>query len=193
MKGKLLDIEIVLPSTTRYVPETYYSLLTSIVKRGGNPWTVGDLRILFDELKDVRIVTDKGYLVFKYEDEEIRFDFFSGYAYNTASVPDIIKFAKDNDDFDMMIMSLPHDGLYVGKQMSKQEADRLFVDGIEYFHDKKDSDGIFGILEDLKENTIECAIEFAFDTDTAMESWTRGAELAPKSGSMMTVKRTPIK
>jgi hypothetical protein len=192
MKGKLLNIDISLPSFTRFVGSTYYDLSTKIRIDGGNPWSVGDLRILFDSLDNVRIATGKGYLVFYYDDETIRFDFYNGFAYNTASVPDILKFAKDNDDFDMMVMSLPHDGGYVGKQMSKPELDKLFVDGIEYFHDKEDSDGFFGALEDLKENTIECAIELAFDTDTAMESWNKGAELAPKSHAMMTVKREKI-
>jgi hypothetical protein len=189
MKGKLLNITIQLPSFTRYVASNYYDLATKIRVGGGNPWTVGDLRILFDDLDDVRIATNKGFLVFHYEDETIRFDFYNGFAYNTASVPDILKFAKDNDDFDMMVMSLPHDGGYIGKQMSKPELDKLFVDGIEYFHDKEDSDGFFGAIEDLKENAIECAIEIAFDTDAAMESWNKGIELTPKSHSMMTVVR----
>ena len=192
MKGKILDIEIELPSTTRYVAENYYSIVQDITIAGGNPWTVGDLRILFDDLSDVRIVTKKGYLVFRYEDESIRFNFYNGFAYNTASVPDILKFAKDNDDFDMMVMALPHDGLYTGKQMTKQEADKLFVDGNEYFQDKEDKGGFWGVLEDIKEDAIESAIEFAFGTDTAMESWTRGTELASKSGSMMTVERIPV-
>ena len=192
MKGKILNVEIELPEFVRFYHEDYYNLRSEIVKNGGNPWTVGDLRILFDDLTDVRICTKKGYLIFEYEDENIRFDFYEGFAYNTASVPDILKAIKDNDAFDMMVMSLPHDGVYIGKQMKKTEVDRLFVDGIEYFHDKEDGTGISGFLENLKEDTIEKGIEIAFATDIAMESWNRGSELAPKSGSMFKVSRTPI-
>ena len=192
MRGKILNISYKLPSFVRYNPEQYYDLRSDIVKGGGNPWTVGDLRILFDDLSDVRNASQNGFIEFKYEDEIIRFDIFKGFAYNTASVPDVFKPIIDNDDFATDLLSIPHDGVYIGKQMKKTEIDTIFVDGIEYFHDLKDSGGISGFFEDLKENIIEQAVEIAFATDIAMESWNRGTELAPKSGSMFKVTRTAI-
>ena len=188
-KGKLLNIEVKMPEQVRFNPSEYFDLIVDIRKKGGNPWTLGELRILYDNLDDVRIVTDHGWLMLFYEKETITFDFYAGFAHNTSSVPDILKFIKDNDDRDMYIAGLPHDGVYTGHQMSKGEIDGIFVDIIEYFHDSEGDEGFF---ENLIENTIEKGIEIAFGTDEAMKCWEQGKELAPKSGAMMRVTREKI-
>lgn len=193
MKGKLLKIERELPEQVRYIPEDYLELATRIRIQGGNPYTSDELSILFEDLSDVRIVTKKGYLVFFYEDEVIRFDFYPGFAHNTASVPGILKPIVDNDSLSMAIAALPHDGVYVGRQMEKSEIDQLFVDTIEYYHEEEESeDFFFSLLEDAFENSIETAIEFAFTTDEAKKSWDCGAELSVRSGAMMKVTRTEV-
>lgn len=193
MKGKLLKIERELPEQVRYIPEDYLELSTRIRIQGGNPYSSEELSILFEDLSDVRIVTKKGYLVFFYQDEVIRFDFYPGFAHNTASVPSILKPIVDNDSIAMAIMALPHDGVYTGRQMTKKQIDKLFVDGIEYYHEQEESENFFfGLLEDAFENSIETAIEFAFSTDEAQKSWDCGEELSERSGAMMKVTRTEV-
>ena len=190
MIGKITKIELDFPEETRFVHEDYYNLATKIRIEGGNPYTVGELRILFDDLDIVRLITKKGTLIVHYEDEIIKFEFYPGFAYNTASVPGIFKPILDNDSLEMTIASLPHDGVYTGHQMTKLEIDKIFVDIIEYYHDLDDSGfSLAQLAEDIAENAIETAIEIAFGTDEAMKCWNQGAELAMKSGSMMRVER----
>lgn len=189
MRGKILKIEIELPETVRYIQENYKELATRIRIQGGNPYSISELSELFEDLSIVRIVTKKGNIVYYYEDEVIRFDFYSGFAYNTASVPSIFKPIIDNDEFKMMVASFPHDGLYTGHQMSKKDTDSLFVDTIEYFHDSDKTDGFF---ENLGEEIIEKGIAFAFTTDEAQKSWDMGEDLAIRSRAMMKVTRTEV-
>lgn len=187
MKGKLLGIDMDLPEQVRFDPEGYEKLAIEIRKNGSNPYTIEELNRLYECLSDVRIITLHGYLIFKYEDEIIRFDFYPGFAHNTSSVPDKLKWIKDNDDFDMYIASLPHDGGYTGQQYSKDFFDQLFVDIIEYYHDQEGDEGFF---ENLIENGIEAGISLAFKTDEARRSWDRGADLSARSGCFMTILRT---
>ena len=184
MKGKLLDIDMDLPEQVRYNPEDYEALCVEIRKQGGNPYTLKELETLYNVLEDIRILTSRGYLIFKFEDGILRFDFYPGFVHNTSSVPDVLKWIKDNDDFDMYVAGMPHDGVYTGRQMSKDAVDRLFVSIVEYYHDNEGDEGFF---ENIIENGIEAGIALAFDTDEAQRSWDRGAELAQRSGCFMTL------
>ena len=194
MKGKLLKVEYDLPEEVRFVEDDYYKLARDMRIMGSNPYSIAELNSLFEDLSILRIVTKKGYITLFYEHEVIQFDFYPGFSYNTASIPGIFKPIKDNDCFEMIIASLFHDALYITQLTFKKEADEMFVDVIEWFHDLDDKKGfsISQMLEDAAENTIEKGIEIAFSTDEAMKSWEMGAHLAKRSGTLFRITRTPV-
>lgn len=192
MRGKLLKVEYDLPEEVRFVEEDYFELARKIRIQGGNPYSIAEINSLFEDLSIVRIITKKGYITLFYEKVVIRFDFYPGAAYNTASVPGLLKPVKDNDSFDMVVGSLFHDLGYITQLLTKKEWDTMFVDVIEWFHDQDDTEGFSfkQMLEDAVENTIEAGIDFAFSTDEAMKSWDMGKHLAARSGCFFKVTET---
>jgi len=189
MKGKILKIERNFPHEVRVCPEMYPVRVAEMRTKGINPFTWDELRELYSDRSALRMATKGGSVKVHYIDKIYVFGFKPGNIHNTASVPGILKFIKDNDALDMYTAALPHDGGYMTHLLPKDVCDKIFVDMVEYYHDLVECDGFFsGLFEDLGENTIEVAIEVAFATDAAMDSWDTNPELQEKARQFFSVQ-----
>lgn len=188
-RGKLLRIERSLPHEVRITPEMYPAHMQQMRQLGADPFTWEELGEMFPDRSRLHLVVRQGVVRFFYENLMYEFTFLPGFVHNTASVPGVLKWAKDNDDLDMYTMALPHDGGYMTHILDKETHDKLFVDGIEYYHELQEEGGFFaGLLEDLAENSIEVAIEVAFATDAAQDAWDSKPETIEKASKLMTVR-----
>lgn len=189
MKGKIKNITRSMPHIVRITPEEYPKYADIMAQKGITIPTWEGLGEIYGDRSKLRLVVNPGRVVVQYTNVAYVFRIGTGYIYNTASVPDLLKFAKDNDALDMDTMSLPHDGVYLTHCMPKEDIDKIFVDGIEYYHDQQEADGTFArILENIKEDGIEAAIEFAFGTDIAHENWESKPEVQEMARKWFTLE-----
>lgn len=172
MKGKIQQIQRRMPHEVRIVPEEYQEHFEQMAKTEVHIPKWDDLKKSYAETNELLLVVKNGLIAIDYEDIRIRFHFYPGFIYDNASTPKLTRSFTDNDSLKMKTAALPHDGLYgtkfIDEGFTKEIADKLFVDIIEYYNERDKDDGFFDSLIEWIE---EGSIEIAFNTDAAQDRW----------------------